>query len=157
MATHEGRRADSENDPGPHTRDQLVLERCIAMGLRWHSCIVDKDTYYDILGVPASSSPDLIRSNYRLLIRKVHPDLGGPIALFRQVQESYEVLSDPARRARYDRSLEARNRAGSDDPPDQPSPGHGSSSEPSASFEFESFAVRHGAVTPACVSRSRPR
>jgi hypothetical protein len=55
------------------------------------------------------SSPDEIKAKYRALIQRIHPDLGGPIALFRLVQESYEVLSDPERRASYDRTLEAEN------------------------------------------------
>jgi curved DNA-binding protein CbpA len=70
---------------------------------------VGRDTYYDILGVSPTSPPDQIKAKYRALIQRVHPDLGGPIALFRLVQESYEVLSDPVRRASYDRTLEAVN------------------------------------------------
>jgi curved DNA-binding protein CbpA len=66
-----------------------------------------RDTYYDILGVAPTSPPDEIKAKYRALIQRVHPDLGGPIALFRLVQEAYEVLSDPVRRASYDRTLEA--------------------------------------------------
>ena len=78
-----------------------------------------RDTYYDILGVAPTSSPDEIRAKYRALIQRVHPDLGGPIALFRLVQEAYEVLSDPVRRAGYDRTLEAlHHRAGAREPQD---------------------------------------
>lgn len=66
-----------------------------------------RDTYYDILGAPTTASPDEIKAKYRRLIRRIHPDLDGPAALFRQVQQAYEVLSDPGRRAAYDRSLEA--------------------------------------------------
>jgi curved DNA-binding protein CbpA len=72
--------------------------------------MVDSDSYYDVLGVPSASAPDVIRAKYRKLIRCVHPDLDGPVALFHQVQEAYEVLSDPVRRAAYDRWLEARIR-----------------------------------------------
>jgi HJR/Mrr/RecB family endonuclease len=68
---------------------------------------VGRDTYYDILGVSPTSPPEQIKAKYRALIQRVHPDLGGPIALFRLVQESYEVLSDPVRRASYDRALGA--------------------------------------------------
>jgi restriction system protein len=68
---------------------------------------VGRDSYYDILGVSYASPPDEIRAKYRKLIQRIHPDLDGPAALFRQVQEAYEVLSDPVRRAAYDRSLEA--------------------------------------------------
>lgn len=66
------------------------------------------DGYYDILGVGPDASPQEIRAKYRSLIRRIHPDLDGPVALFRQVQEAYEVLSDPARRAEYDRRRAAR-------------------------------------------------
>jgi Restriction endonuclease len=53
------------------------------------------------------------------LIRRIHPDLDVPPALFRQVQEAYEALSDPVRRAAYDRLLKLGGgavRALSDDP-----------------------------------------
>ena len=79
-----------------------------------------KDGYYEILGVRRDASPQEVRSKYRSLIRRIHPDLDGPVALFRQVQEAYEVLSDPARRAEYDRRLAAggsSRRAAASDPP----------------------------------------
>jgi hypothetical protein len=69
---------------------------------------VGGDSYYDILGLRPDASPQEVRSKYRSLIRRIHPDLDGPVALFRQVQEAYEVLSDPRRRAEYDRRLAAR-------------------------------------------------
>ena len=74
---------------------------------RWHSGRVGRggDTYYDILGLSTGATPDDVKASYRRLILRVHPDVKGPAALFRQVQEAYEVLSDPARRASYDRSL----------------------------------------------------
>ena len=63
------------------------------------------DTYYDILGVSSAAPPDELKAKYRKLIQRIHPDLDGPAALFRQVQEAYEVLSDPVRRAAYDQAL----------------------------------------------------
>ena len=63
------------------------------------------DTYYEILGVSSTAPQDEVRAKYRKLIQRIHPDLDGPAALFRQVQEAYEVLSDPERRAAYDRAL----------------------------------------------------
>ena len=77
---------------------------------QWHSCGVEGDTYYDILGASSASSLDEIRAKHRKLIQMIHPDLDGPVALFRQVQAAYEVLSDPVRRSAYDRSLEVRTR-----------------------------------------------
>jgi hypothetical protein len=72
---------------------------------------VGNDTFYEILGVSPTASGDEIKAKYRKLIQRIHPDLDGPAALFRQVQEAYEVLSDPARRAAYNRSLTAREGA----------------------------------------------
>jgi curved DNA-binding protein CbpA len=66
---------------------------------------VGPDTYYDILGVSRTATTNEIKARYRNVILRVHPDFDGPAALFRQVQEAYEVLSDPASRASYDRQL----------------------------------------------------
>jgi restriction system protein len=91
---------------------------------------VGNDSYYDILGLsPAATTVD-IKARYRQLILRIHPDLDGPPALFRQVQEAYEVLSDPVRRVQYDRLLESRgglartqlhSKPGWDDPSSTPS------------------------------------
>jgi hypothetical protein len=78
----------------------------------WHSWGVGRDSYYDILGVSPAAPLDEIKARYRSLSLRIHPDLDGPAALFRQVQEAYEVLSDPVRRASYDRLLESRGGAG---------------------------------------------
>lgn len=66
---------------------------------------VGNDSYYDILGLSPAATTGDIRARYRQLILRIHPDLDGPPALFRQVQEAYEVLSDPVRRGNYDRLL----------------------------------------------------
>ena len=79
---------------------------------QWHSWGVARDTYYEILGVSSVASPEEIKASYRKLILRIHPDVDGPAALFRLVQKAYEVLSDPVRRASYDRLLllESRDR-----------------------------------------------
>lgn len=62
--------------------------------------------YYGVLNVAPTASPDEIKHAYRQMARQSHPDAQsepGTALLFRQVQEAYEVLSDPARRAAYDR------------------------------------------------------
>ncbi len=62
--------------------------------------------FYAALNVPPEASADQLKAAYRQLARQYHPDAQeqpGTALLFRQVQEAYEVLSDPAKRAAYDR------------------------------------------------------
>src|SRR5215813_5061230 len=65
-----------------------------------------KHEYYETLGVPRSADADEIRKAYRKLARKYHPDLnpGDKSAeeRFKNVQESYDVLSDAKKRQMYD-------------------------------------------------------
>lgn len=63
--------------------------------------------YYAALGVPREATADDIKKAFRRLARESHPDAnpGDPTAeaRFREIAEAYEVLSDPAKRAAYDR------------------------------------------------------
>lgn len=59
-------------------------------------------SYYDILGVKKSASADEIKKAFRKLARKHHPDAGGDEETFKQINEAYEVLSDPEKKAEYD-------------------------------------------------------
>lgn len=63
--------------------------------------------YYATLGVDRDASPEEIKKSFRRLARESHPDANpgdpGAEARFREVAEAYEVLSDPQRRAAYDR------------------------------------------------------
>ncbi|MBX6753548.1 DnaJ C-terminal domain-containing protein [Thermorudis peleae] len=63
--------------------------------------------YYKILGVPRDADEKTIKEAYRRLARKYHPDMnkGDPQAeeKFKEINEAYEVLKDPEKRARYDR------------------------------------------------------
>lgn len=65
-----------------------------------------KRDYYAVLGVPRAASDKDIRAAYRKLARKNHPDLNGgdksAEARFKEIQEAYEVLSDPEKRKKYD-------------------------------------------------------
>lgn len=65
-----------------------------------------KRDYYDILGVPRTASADEIKRAHRKLVRQYHPDVNksNPAASekFQEVQEAYDVLSDPAKRRNYD-------------------------------------------------------
>jgi curved DNA-binding protein len=63
--------------------------------------------YYELLGVKRDANEDQIRQAYRKLARKHHPDVnpGDKSAedKFKEINEAYEVLSDPEKRKRYDR------------------------------------------------------
>jgi molecular chaperone DnaJ len=62
--------------------------------------------HYRVLGVRNEATPEEIKSAYRRRARESHPDRTGTGAeSFREVQEAYELLSDPARRGAYDRTL----------------------------------------------------
>jgi curved DNA-binding protein len=61
--------------------------------------------YYDTLGVSRAAGADEIKRAYRKLARKYHPDVSkekNAEAKFKDVQEAYEVLKDPEKRATYD-------------------------------------------------------
>ena len=64
--------------------------------------------YYIVLGVPQDADIDTIRSAFRALARRYHPDAGegSSIDRFRQILTAYETLNDPTRRLRYDRTLQ---------------------------------------------------
>src|SRR5262245_5938809 len=61
--------------------------------------------YYKILGVPKNADDKAIKTAYRRLARKHHPDVSKgkeSAARFQEVAEAYEVLSDAEKRKRYD-------------------------------------------------------
>src|SRR5436853_3776227 len=64
-------------------------------------------TPYEVLGVKPDATADAIRKPYRKLAKEFHPDLnpGKPAAeaRFKAVSTAHELLSDPEKRARYDR------------------------------------------------------
>lgn len=66
-----------------------------------------KRDYYEVLGVGRDADADAVKKSFRKLALKYHPDRNPgdkeAEALFREASEAYQVLSDPERRARYDR------------------------------------------------------
>ena len=64
--------------------------------------------YYLLLGVPQDADADTIRSAFRVLARRYHPDAGegSSAERFREILAAYETLNDPTRRWHYDRALQ---------------------------------------------------
>ena len=92
--------------------------------------------YYEVMGVARGATQDEIKRAYRKLARKFHPDVSKETQAedrFKELQEAYEVLKDPEKRAAYDQ-LGANWRQGQEfrPPPDwgkgfefSPGPGRG--------------------------------
>lgn len=73
--------------------------------------VAEELSFYELLGIPESGSLTDIKHAYKQLARKYHPDVSPPGRVdeytkrFIQVNEAYETLSDPTRRAMYDRDM----------------------------------------------------
>lgn len=83
---------------------------------------VEFKDYYRALGVPRTASDEQIRKAFRKLARQYHPDVAkekkGAEEKFKEINEAYEVLGDPAKRKKYDTLGAQWNR-----PEGQPPPG----------------------------------
>ena len=68
--------------------------------------MADKRDYYEVLGVEKGASDSDIKKAFRQQAKKYHPDLhpgdADAEAKFKEVNEAYEVLSDPEKKSRYD-------------------------------------------------------
>jgi curved DNA-binding protein CbpA len=66
--------------------------------------------YYLLLGVPRDADAETIRSAFRVLARRYHPDAGegSSAERFREILAAYETLNNPTRRCHYDRALQER-------------------------------------------------
>lgn len=66
---------------------------------------MSKRDYYEVLGLSKGASDDEIKKAYRKMAKKYHPDVNkdaGAEDMFKEVNEAYEVLSDPQKKATYD-------------------------------------------------------
>ena len=92
--------------------------------------------YYLILQVQPSAEPEVIQAAYRRLARKHHPDIENSDATqMQELNEAYEVLSSPDRRAAYDRWYRLRQWS-SAAPAWSPTP-----ARPPFTFPWRSFIV----------------
>jgi len=74
--------------------------------------------YYDILEVDENASIEQIKANYKKLALKYHPDRNkekGAEEMFKKISRAYEVLSDPQKKANYDRGFDESNNHGNVD------------------------------------------
>src|SRR5947209_7310868 len=89
--------------------------------------------YYETLGVSKTATEDEIRSAFRKLARKYHPDVAkdkkAAEEKFKEINEAYEVLGDPEKRKKYDQLGADWNQPGGFQPP----PGWGAQ-QPSGGF-----------------------
>jgi curved DNA-binding protein len=106
--------------------------------------------YYEVLGVSRGVSTDEIKTAYRKLARKFHPDLNpsdkAAEERFKELQEAYDVLSDEENRKLYDQYGEnwrAAKQGGGAPPPGRE--GFRTTSGPQSSdFDFSGFDFGHG-------------
>lgn len=124
--------------------------------------------YYAVLGVPESATETEIRTAYRRLVRRYHPDVNkaaGAEDHIKEINLAYESLSDPVRRKHYDRAsqvlrdeqariaYEERMRSTSPPPPPapQPTPAPSQPSRQHATIRARPAGMRSGKVVLATV------
>jgi molecular chaperone DnaJ len=76
---------------------------------------MSKRDYYEVLGLKNGASDKEIKKSYRNLAKEHHPDKGGDANAFKEINEAYEVLKDPDKKANYDKYGHQTNRGGYND------------------------------------------
>jgi hypothetical protein len=90
--------------------EEQMLSRLKTMGLALSATAgsESKRTYYQVLQVDPAADPEVIDAAFRRLARKYHPDTStdpDASSRMREILEAKEILADPDRRLRYDRSI----------------------------------------------------
>ena len=117
---HFTRIANDRGDPSTIIASSLLRE--ISLWFSTHMPVQFKD-YYETLGVSKSATEDEIRKAFRVLARKYHPDMvkqkekAAAESKFKEINEAYEVLSDPEKRKKYDMLGADWDRQGAGAPP----------------------------------------
>ena len=69
--------------------------------------MAQKKDYYEVLGIDRNAQEEDIKKAYRRLAKKYHPDVNpgdnNAESKFKEINEAYEILSDPQKKARYDK------------------------------------------------------
>ncbi|KGF89290.1 MULTISPECIES: J domain-containing protein [Prochlorococcus] len=68
-----------------------------------------KKNFYDELGIEKNATKNEIKSSYRSLVKKHHPDKGGQKERFLAIQNAWETLNDPIKKEKYDREIFSSN------------------------------------------------
>jgi len=102
--------------------------------------MANKKDYYSILGVTKTSSPDEIKKAYRSLARKHHPDVdksAGAESRFKEINEAYQILSDPQKKEAYDRFGHSAFEPGAGTSPGSSGGGFRYQYSPGVEFDFD--------------------
>jgi curved DNA-binding protein CbpA len=114
---------------------------------------------YEVLQVHPRAEAEVIRAAYRTLARKYHPDHGGDSARMIALNDAWDVLGDPVRRAAYDASLrpagQVRPAAGSTAAP-WASPQPADTRPPDTTIRYDPGAPRPADATHAGPPPGRP-
>ena len=87
--------------------EPTIIESFAGSAIRplWHRTInIIMDNLYEELELKQDCSFENIKQQYRILARIHHPDMGGDEEKFKKIKLAYEILSDPIKRAEYDKT-----------------------------------------------------
>jgi len=97
--------------------------------------------FYRVMQVDPAADPDIIKAAYRVLARKLHPDLTGDESGMKRLNTAWDVLRDPTKREAYDAEREALATAAGQ-------PGPPRSSSLGGSFQAKSLVDDHAGPPP---------